>query len=363
MNRRHAISTIIAGLGAIAKSAKVLSGDQNVEQQRRIASPLVVDGLDCSVPSAAYVRSLRKAGVDCMHLSIEDMDARGNVHPFVFIYERLDTLRDELQIARSVAEIERCRQQGRIALVLGWQGADPINVEAGTLRAYYEMGLRIVGIAYNTTNRYGSGCLEPTKGLTDEGRRLVAQLHDLRVVVDVGGHTGEQTSLDAISMSAGRPVICSHTALAALNPNRRNTSNKVCEAIAGTGGVIGVLTVNDFLARNAANAGPGVTPQVPLSVYLDHIDYLKRLVGVDHVGLGPDFVEGQDVNAPGAWPGQRFTPDMISPGDMLCVKGFERIDEIGNVRQGLSVRGWSTTELDKLFGLNWIRVYRAVWGS
>lgn len=370
MNRREMMLRIAAGLGVGGVTAVAHGADarpeysmQTASRARSPAKPMIVDGLDCSVPSAAYIRKLRAASVDCMHLSIEDMDARGNVHPFVFVYERLDALRNEMQIARSVSEILTCRQMGKIALVLGWQGADPINVEPGTLRAYYEMGLRIIGMAYNTTNRYGSGCLEPTRGLTGEGRALIEQVHGLRMLLDVGGHTGEQTSLDAIAMSAGRPVICSHTVLSALNPNKRNTSNRVCEAIARTGGVIGVLAVNDFLVRNISNAGAEITPQAPLTLYLDHLDYLKRLVGADHIGLGPDFVDGQDVNAPGAWPGERFTPDMISPGDMLCVKGFERIDELGNVKRGLVERGWRVEEIDKLFGINWMRVYGAAWGG
>ena len=331
-------------------------------------SGLVIDGLDCSVPSAAYVAKLRAAGVDCMHLSVEDMDGRGNVHPFVFVHERLDQLGGSMTLARSVGEILECKQRGSVALVLGWQGADPVGIEHGTLRAYYELGLRIIGITYNVTNRYGSGCLEPDGGLTADGRALVEQAHSLGILVDIGGHTGEQTSLDVIERAGGRPVICSHTALSALNPNRRNTSDGVCEAIAATGGVIGVLCLSDFLVRNAANARPGApTAQAPLSVFLDHLDYLKRLVGPDHVGIGPDFVDGQDFSKPGAWPGNRFTPDMVggltAEGTILYAKGFESIDQLPNVVSGLRTRGWTTSEIAKVLGDNWARVYRAAWGA
>ena len=330
-----------------------------------LQATLVIDGLDCSVPSADYVAKLRAGGVDCMHLSIEDMDGRGNVHPFVFVHERLDELRNSMRLARSVRDIVECKRDGRIALVLGWQGADPVNTEPGTLRAYYELGLRIVGITYNTTNRYGSGCLEPSRGLTAEGEALVAQAHALNMLLDVGGHTGEQTSLDVIARSAGRPVVCTHTALAALNPNPRNTSDRVCEAIASTGGVIGVLCLNDFLVRNVANARLGeVTPQAPLDVFLDHLDHLKSLVGADHVGIGPDFVEGQNLSNPSAWPGVRFTPDMISRSDRITyVRDFESIDQLPRVTAALSARGWTPIEIAKLLGENWARVYRAAWGA
>ena len=80
-------------------------------------SSLVIDGLDCSIPSAVYLEKLRAGGVDCMHLSIEDMDGRGNVHPFVFVYERLDELGGAMEIAKTVAEIRDCKQRGVLSLV------------------------------------------------------------------------------------------------------------------------------------------------------------------------------------------------------------------------------------------------------
>ena len=205
--------TIVTGLGALATSVASMAAETRGNRTAAgHGATLVVDGLDCSVPSESYVRKLRAGGVDCMHLSVEDMDGRGGVNPFVFVYERLDRLRGSMRLARTVRDIYACKRDGQIALVLGWQGADPIGTEPGTLRAYFELGLRILGIAYNTTNRYGSGCLEPSSGLTSDGESLVDQAHALNMLLDVGGHTGEQTSLDVIARAGGRPVICSHTA-------------------------------------------------------------------------------------------------------------------------------------------------------
>lgn len=344
-------------------SERTIPGKCDMSDRENGDAPLIVDGLDCSIPTEQYASRLRAAGVSCMHLSIEDMDGRGSVHPFVRVFELLDEPGSSFRVARSVAEIRSIHARGLIALVLGWQGADPVGVAHGTLRAYYELGLRIIGITYNTTNRYGGGCLEPARGLSHDGVALIEQVHRLGMLLDVGGHTGERSSLMAIEVSAGCPVICSHTAMSALNPNRRNTSDRVCEAIAASGGVIGILAVSDFLARNAANADAPVTPQAPLTLMLDHLDYLKRLVGADHVGLGPDFVAGQDLSAPPAYPGNRFTPDMISEGDSIdYVHGFEAIDQLSNVVGGLRERGWTEVELGKLLGANWLRVYAAAWG-
>ena len=339
--------------------------DASADDWRTVhAAALVVDGLDCSPPTEAYAAKLRRAGVDCVHLTVEDQDPRGGVHPFVVVHELLDRPGCSFRLSRTVGEIERAHEAGQIALVLGWQGADPVNVEYGTLRAYFELGLRITGITYNTANRYGGGCLTPGVGLSDDGRALVDQVNRLRMLLDVGGHTGERTSLEAIERSDGRPVICSHTGLAAVNPNRRNTSDAVCEAIARSGGVVGVLALSDFMARNPANAHLPATPQAPLERMLDHLDHLRRLVGADHIGLGPDFMEGLGPHGPSAWTGVRFEPDLIGvTGWTTYVRGFESIDELPAVTAGLLARDWPPADIRKALGQNWLRVYRAAWGS
>jgi membrane dipeptidase len=328
------------------------------------ASTLVVDGLDCSAPTEAYAARLRAAGVGCVHLTIEDQDPRGGSHPFETVEAHLAAPGSSFRLATSVAGIEDAVAAGRIALVLGRQGADPLGVEHGSLATYHALGLRITGIAYNLPNRYGGGCLAPDVGLTDDGRELVDAVGRLGMLLDVGGHTGERASLEAIERSDGRPVICSHTGLAAVNPNARNTSDRVCEAIARSGGVIGVLAFSDFLARHPGNAHAPVTPRAPLARMLDHLDHLRALVGPDHVGIGPDFMEGIDDLGPGAWPGERFTREMVSVREeALFADGFGAIDELGNVTDGLLSRGWPVEDVRKALGGNWLRVYRAAWGG
>ncbi len=325
---------------------------------------LIVDGLDCSVPTLAYARRLRAAGVGCMHLTVEDQDSRGGRHPFETVAALVEASAGAFRPATTVRAIEAAHRDGAIALVYGWQAADPVNVVHGSLAQYHDLGLRIVGIAYNTTNRYGGGCLDPEVGLTGDGRALVDEVGRLGMLLDVGGHTGERASLDAIERSGGRPVICSHTAMAAMNRNRRNTSDRVCEAIARTGGVIGVLAISDFLVRSAANAHEPVTPQAPLDRMLDHLDHLRGLVGPDHVGLGPDFMDGLDHAGGGAWPGRQFLPDMVSEGVAIGhVAGFEAIDQLPAVTTGLLARGWPAADIRKLLGDNWLRVYRTAWGD
>jgi len=185
-------------------------------------------------------------------------------------------------------------------------------------------------------------------------------VHALGMVLDVGGHTGEQTTLDAIAISQGVPVICSHTNIAAIADNARCVSDRVIDAIAGTGGVIGITAVNDFHVRGRGNAGP--VPHVGIEEHVRQYDYVKRRVGVNHVGLGTDFVTGMPIPYDGGINHEIIPPDMVSE-PWRFVRGFESIAELPNLIDGLQRAGWTDDEVRKAMGANWIRVYQQVWGG
>ena len=237
------------------------------------SSTLVVNGLDPSVLNEKYLDMLKAGGVNCWYGSTGYTQPFAGIQFFADAYN--DEHKDQIVAARTVREIRQAHQQGMIAYLFGWQDANVLSDASDEppptpLRAYYEMGLRFCGINYNVVNIFGGGCLEPQIGLTRAGRRLVEEIHKLRIILDVGGHTGEQTSLDALDISTGVPVICSHTNVRALNDNPRCTSDRVIEAIAKTGGVIGLTAFNDFHARTRHDAHVPRTPQVGLEKHLDH---------------------------------------------------------------------------------------------
>lgn len=327
-------------------------------------STLVVSGLDVSTLNERYLGMLKAGGVNCWHKSM------GGTQSFADVYNFLDQHSDTIIPVTTVREIRQAYQQGKIGLVFGWQSAEVLeskqsNAEVYSrtaLRAYYELGLRIVGIAYNLVNDFGAGCLHRYVGLTRAGRRLVEEIHNLRIVLDVGGHTGEQTSLDAIAMSKGVPVICSHANAAGIVDNPRNISDRLIEAIAKTGGVVGILATNDYHARSRKDAHIPRSPQASLKAHLDHYDYVRKLVGVDHVGIGPDFIEGRAIDYEAVTRANTFPREVKSDGPWILVKGFENITELPNVIRGLIKRGWSAGEIRKVLGENWLRVYKQVWG-
>lgn len=325
-------------------------------------STIVVNGLDPSNLRAEYFEMLKAGGVSCWHRG------GGNLAAFASALTFFDQHKDKIVPALSVRDIRQAHQQDKISHISGWQSAEVLITDGGwpaieNLRAYRELGLRICGIAYNVANPFGAGCFEPHIGLTRAGRRLVEEIHKNRILLDVAGHTGEQTSLDALEMSKGVVVVCTHTNVRVLMDNPRNTTDRVFEAIARTGGVIGLTAFNDFHARRRDDAHVPRTPQVGLEKHLDQYDYLKKLVGVDHIGLGPDFVDGPGRNDRGFLDPRWMPPEGYSQLPWFYVKGFENISELPNVTRGLIDRGWSTAEIRKVLGENWLRVYEKVWGG
>lgn len=368
MNRRQFLQAAATTGAAVGFGTPSLAMKDGLAAGAR----LVVDGLDTSVMSEGFLKLLRTGGVHCVHQSMGGLDSYGTLFGF------LDAHRGEIVRATTVRGIREAREQGQLSVVLGVQDANLLEkmlvkeptqgygtVVAG-LRAYYELGLRTHGICYNVANVFGGGCMDPEVPLTQAGRRLVEEIHKSRIVLDVGGHTGERTSLDAIALSSGVPVVCTHTNVRTLNPNIRAVSDRVMEAIAGTGGVLGISAISDFLVRNPVSAKQHGrrSPRAQLPVYLDQLDYVRKRVGADHVALGPDFVwgwgESYDHKPEDS---MTFPPEALSAGPAVTVEGFANISELPNVTAGLKARGWSESDLDKFLGGNWLRVYERVWGA
>jgi len=348
-------------LGAVAGALPALSAWR--AEPPRAQEPIVVEGLFAGAIRESHLDGMKKGGVHCGVAG-----GPSDVNSYAALLRFFDAHRNDLVHASTVADIRRARREGKVANVFCWQAAttlgdafnSPLGSSATALRAFYEMGLRIVGLCYNVTNAFGAGCLEPEVPLTRAGQRLVEEIHRLGIVLDVGGHTGERTTLDAIAISRGVPVICTHTNVASIANNYRCISDRVIDAIAETGGVIGLTAVNDFHVRGRGNTGP--VPHVGLDEHVDQYDYIKKRVGVDHVGMGTDFVDGMPIPYGGGINAEIIPPDMVSE-PWRYVKGFESIAEFPNLVAALRRHGWTETEIEKAMGGNWLRVYQRVWGG
>jgi membrane dipeptidase len=256
-----------------------------------------------------------------------------------------------LRLAMSAADIRAAKAEGELAVILHFQGAEPVEYEPGLLEVYWRMGVRVVQLAYNRRNPLCDGCEElRDAGLSVLGRRMIAEMNRLGILIDVS-HTGVRSSLEAIDAS-NAPCVASHSNAAAVHANRRNLPDDVIKAIAGGGGVIGINGFPSFVAP---------TDRPTLDQFIDHIVYIDTLVGPGHVGLGIDYYEGSRAEYDAAIASGVWSADNYGPPPYLYPVGLERPSGLPALTMRLFERGYDEEAVRGILGENWLRVYGEVW--
>lgn len=256
---------------------------------------------------------------------------------------------------RSAEDIEHAHQHNLKAGIVTCQETDGFEKDLNLLEQMYHFGLRVVQLTYNNHNQIGAGCMEENNaGLSTFGKTFVAKLNELGIVVDTG-HCGKQTTLDACKYST-KPVIASHTGAENVYFHSRSKSDEEILAIANTGGVVGIFAMPWFIAEDPEDT--------TIEHFLDHIDYVVKLAGVDHVGIGTDWPMPQTKWMAVAFK-QLFAPSIgFKPGDgpsTEYVKGLKDYRSFLNITRGLMARGYQDEEIIKIIGGNWMRVFKEVW--
>jgi membrane dipeptidase len=252
--------------------------------------------------------------------------------------------------------IRRAKEEGKAAGMVTTQDTEWLGTDLENLEMMYKFGLRVVQLTYNMHNHVGAGCTERNDaGISNFGVKFIKKMNELGILVDTG-HTGRQSTLDACEISDA-PVIASHTACKEISGHARGKDDHTLEAIAKTGGVIGVVTVPQFL--NQEKERPDMND------FLDHVDHLVKLVGTDHVGIGTDWPMNmplfvQEMIATKIAPTIGFrAEDKLPTVDSLL--GFEQYTEAINITRGLVSRGYKDEDIKRLLGENWMRVIENVW--
>lgn len=257
--------------------------------------------------------------------------------------------KQKIRIARSVADIRAAKAAGETAIVLHFQGADPIEDELDFINVFHAAGLRVMQLTYNSRNRLGDGCFEPTDaGLSNFGRKVIRRMEDLAMAVDLS-HAGTRTALEATE-AATRPVVVTHANARALLDTPRNISDDLIRAVAASGGVIGVCAAPFFLAREKP---------ATLDMLIDHIAYIADLVGIGHVGIGFDFADEDADDYVYFGYDERYIP--LPPWNFPI--GIASHSEAGNVAAALTARGFSQSDIIGVLGENFLAVFRRIWGA
>jgi membrane dipeptidase len=272
---------------------------------------------------------------------------------------------DRLALALSADDIERDFKRRRVASLLGMEGGHAIENSLGALRSYYDLGARYMTLTHNVTLDWADAALDSTRhnGLTGFGREVVREMNRLGMLVDLS-HTSPATMSDALDVTEA-PVIFSHSAAKALTDHPRNVPDSILARLPKNGGVVMVTFVPAFVstevaaweaqAREQGNAikeavtdsveqkrrmdewkGIHPLPRATLKQVVDHIEHVRKVAGVDHVGIGSDF-DGIDT----------------------VPVGLEDVSKFPELFAELIRRGWSDADLKKLAGQNVLRALKA----
>lgn len=256
-----------------------------------------------------------------------------------------------------VEDIYRAKSEGKVALIPTLEGAAPIENELDRIDILYGFGIRLMGITYSESNALGSGLKEEKDGgLTNFGKKAVERMNKIGMAIDCS-HVGVQTTLDVIEYSKD-PIILSHVGARSLWNTKRLTPDEVLIACAKKGGVIGVEAAphTTITEKNKEHS---------IESFMEHFEYIKNLVGIDHVAFGPDTVYGDHVKLHSVLAAKfdikKITGTKEHP-KVEYVKGLENPTETSkNIVRYLVKHGYSDEEIEKVLGGNILRVLKQVW--
>ena len=267
---------------------------------------------------------------------------------------------------RTVEDVHRAHREEKVAWVASLEGAAMIENELDRIDILHGFGVRAMGITYSESNALGSGLREPRDGgLTVFGRQAVERMNKVGLLIDCS-HCGDQTTLDVVEAS-DKPIVLSHIGARALWDSNRLAPDEVLTACAAKGGVIGVEAAPHTTITAAR-------PEHTLESFMEHFEYIKALVGIDHVGFGPDTVYGDHVGMHRTYAAKlsirqsRGAAGQASPAAdfprVEYVRGIENPTEGSkNILRWLVKRGYTDEDLAKVMGGNALRVMEAAWGG
>lgn len=250
----------------------------------------------------------------------------------------------QYRLVETVADLRT--HDRRLGIFFDIEGGNALHGQLSLVELYRDLGVRWMLMAYNQNNLLGGGCQDEDGGLTKFGRAVVAEMERVGMTVCCS-HTGFRTTMD-VMRRATKPVIFSHSNPLAVWQHKRNIRDAAIRACAETGGVVGVNGIGMFLGANDNRS----------ATVARHVDYVAQLVGVEHVGLGLDYVfDSQELDDY-----LKGNPKMFPPEEGYAA-GIRMVapEQVPEIAAELFALGYRTADVRKVLGGNFLRVARATW--
>ena len=324
----------------------------------------------------------REGGLDVQFFAVW-IPMKNIKNSFSFVKGQVDRLNkieadnsNDLEFAKNYDDIISITGKNKICGLIGVEGGTAIQNDLDNINKMYDMGVRYIGLTWNNSNIIASSAKDETEkgkkgGLTEFGRQAIQRMNEIGMMIDVS-HLGEASFWDVAELSS-QPILASHSNSYTINPHFRNLTDEQIKAIAKSGGVVQVNFYDEFLDKNAKrnrtqNAyqlyraeldalnekygddlekynterdnflkEKNLTAGTTIDKVIEHIDYIKRLVGADYVGLGSDFDGG-----------------ITTPAELYDASCYPMITK------KLVELGYTDDEIKKILGLNMLRVFKHV---
>lgn len=262
--------------------------------------------------------------------------------------ENIDMLRKEIEVSRGklrmilfAEDLPDAASLEELNIILSFEGGRPLEGRIENLRNFYCLGLRSMQITWNLRNELADGVKEERTGggLTHFGEAVVREMDRLGMVIDLA-HISRAGWFDVLDVAVG-PVCCSHSNCRKIYHHFRTIDDDQIKALAQTGGVLGVNAIATMVDK-----------QPTLDRLVDHISHIADLVGIDHVGLGLDFVKDDGPLYP--------EDEIFGVGENRLIPDFENEDDLPNITECMVRRGFTQNDIAKVLGGNFLRMLKHV---
>jgi membrane dipeptidase len=292
----------------------------------------------------------KEGGLDAQIFSIWCGEDYGKGRAFALANRQIDSLYalikrnpDKIVLVRNSTDIKNVVAQNKMAALIGVEGGHMIEDRLDYVDSLAKRGMSYLTLTWNNSTSWSTSAYDetfkrdslPHLGLNNLGKQIVKRLNELGVMVDVS-HVGERTFYDVLAISS-KPVIASHSNAYALAPHQRNLKDEQLKAIAKNGGVVCVNFYSGFLDptyKESAQVRP------PLSLLIKHIDYMVKLIGADHVGIGADFEGAESFPV-----------------------GMDGVQDYPKITAALLELNYTAEDINKIMGENLLRVLKANTGK